>query len=138
VGLVTNRHPPALSAAGRCALPAAVALLVAGCASSPPAEWAGLREVTPEFLLARDALEPALAADERGRVAMTWVERGSAGMDYAVAPGHPEQSFLLYRMESTDPGVMMPELGRQLVDERAVALMRDWIAGMGPDGRSAQ
>jgi hypothetical protein len=39
-------------------------------------------------------------------------------------------------MQSTDPGVMMPELGRQLVDERAVALMRDWIAGMDRDRRS--
>jgi uncharacterized repeat protein (TIGR03806 family) len=60
--------------------------------------------------------------------------RGSAGMQFAIAPGHPEQSFLLYRMESADPGVMMPELGRTLTDQRAVALMRDWIAGMGPDG----
>jgi hypothetical protein len=30
----------------------------------------------------------------------------------------------------------MPELGRQLVDERAVTLMRDWIAGMDAEGRS--
>lgn len=61
--------------------------------------------------------------------------RGSAGMDFAIAPGDPDHSFLLYRMESTDPGVMMPELGRQLVDERAVALMREWIAGMDAEGR---
>lgn len=60
--------------------------------------------------------------------------RGSAGMEFAIAPGHPERSFLLYRMESTDPGVMMPELGRQRVDTRAVALMREWIAGMDADG----
>lgn len=64
--------------------------------------------------------------------------RGSAGYDFSIEPGHPERSILVYRMESTDPGVMMPELGRQLVDERAVALMREWIAGMGSDGRSAQ
>ncbi len=43
--------------------------------------------------------------------------RGSAGMEFAIEPGHPERSFLLYRMESLDPGVMMPELGRQLVDD---------------------
>jgi hypothetical protein len=30
---------------------------------------------------------------------------------------------------------MMPELGRQLIDERAVALVREWIAGMDIDGR---
>jgi uncharacterized repeat protein (TIGR03806 family) len=56
--------------------------------------------------------------------------RGSAGFEFAIDPGHPERSILLHRMASTDPGVMMPELGRTLVDERAVALMRDWIAGM--------
>jgi hypothetical protein len=31
---------------------------------------------------------------------------------------------------------MMPELGRTLVDERAVALIRDWIAGMDEEGRA--
>ncbi|MES1201336.1 MAG: SO2930 family diheme c-type cytochrome [Pseudomonadota bacterium] len=60
--------------------------------------------------------------------------RGSADMDFDIAPGHPEQSILIYRMESTDPGTMMPELGRFRVDARAVALMRDWIAHMGDDG----
>jgi uncharacterized repeat protein (TIGR03806 family) len=56
--------------------------------------------------------------------------RGSAGMEFAIAPGDPDHSFLLYRMQSTDPGVMMPELGRQRVDTRAIALMREWIAEM--------
>jgi uncharacterized repeat protein (TIGR03806 family) len=56
--------------------------------------------------------------------------RGSAGLEFSIEPGHPERSILLRRMQSTDPGVMMPELGRQLVDDRAIALMRDWIAGM--------
>jgi uncharacterized repeat protein (TIGR03806 family) len=62
--------------------------------------------------------------------------RGSAGFEFSIEPGHPERSILLHRMESTDPGVMMPELGRQLTDERALALMRDWIAGMDAQGRS--
>jgi uncharacterized repeat protein (TIGR03806 family) len=60
--------------------------------------------------------------------------RGSAGMEFAIAPGDPDHSFLLYRMESTDPGVMMPELGRQRVDARAMELMREWIAGMDAEG----
>jgi hypothetical protein len=59
----------------------ALALLAAGCGPSPPAEWAAVREVTPEFLLTEDASEPALAADEHGRVALTWVTRDSSGMD---------------------------------------------------------
>jgi uncharacterized repeat protein (TIGR03806 family) len=77
--------------------------------------------------------EPAIAWGVGKRP--TAAGRGSAGMDFAIAPGHPERSFLLTRMESTDPGMMMPEIGRQLVDERAVALMREWIAGMDGEGR---
>lgn len=61
--------------------------------------------------------------------------RGSADFDFDISPGHPDQSILVYRMASTDPGTMMPELGRSRVDQRAIALMRDWIAHMGPDGR---
>jgi hypothetical protein len=30
---------------------------------------------------------------------------------------------------------MMPETGRQLVDERAVALIEEWIARMDAEGR---
>ena len=62
--------------------------------------------------------------------------RGSSTLEFDIAPGHPEQSILVYRMASTDPGEMMPELGRQRVDARAIALMRDWIAGMNADGTS--
>lgn len=62
--------------------------------------------------------------------------RGSAGFEFSIEPGHPERSILVHRMASTDPGVMMPEVGRTLVDERAIALMRDWIAGMDAEGRS--
>ena len=61
--------------------------------------------------------------------------RGSAGFEFAIEPGHPERSILLHRMRSTDPGVMMPETGRQLVDERAVALIEEWIARMDSEGR---
>jgi uncharacterized repeat protein (TIGR03806 family) len=60
--------------------------------------------------------------------------RGSAGFEFAIEPGHPERSILLYRMRSTDPGVMMPELGRQLVDERGFALIEEWIAEMNENG----
>ncbi len=62
--------------------------------------------------------------------------RASGGFAFAIEPGHPERSILVHRMQSTDPGVMMPELGRQLVDERGVALMREWIAAMDRDGRT--
>ena len=64
--------------------------------------------------------------------------RGSAGFEFSIEPGHPERSILLHRMASTDPGVMMPELGRTLVDERGVALIREWIAGMDADGSASE
>ncbi len=56
--------------------------------------------------------------------------RGSGGMKYAIVPGHPEQSILIHRMESLDPGVMMPELGRKLVHKEGVELVKRWISEM--------
>lgn len=56
--------------------------------------------------------------------------RGSGGFSHDIKPGHPDESILIYRMQSTTPGEMMPELGRRLVHIEAVALLRDWIAGM--------
>ena len=53
--------------------------------------------------------------------------RGSGGHPYDIVPGHPEASILWYRMSSTDPGVRMPELGRQLVHHEGVALIEEWI-----------
>lgn len=58
--------------------------------------------------------------------------RGSGDDLFVIEPGHPEQSILLHRMESTEPGVAMPELGRSVVDRKGVALIRDWIASMPP------
>jgi len=57
--------------------------------------------------------------------------RGSGGLDFAIAPGAPDRSILLYRMNSTEPGVAMPELGRAMVHKEGVALVRAYIAGMG-------
>jgi len=59
--------------------------------------------------------------------------RGSGGLSFSIAPGHPEQSILLYRMASTEPGVMMPQIGRTLSDKEAVALIREYIASMPAD-----
>jgi len=53
--------------------------------------------------------------------------RGSGGLTYDVAPGDADGSIFLFRMESTDPGVMMPEVGRTMVHAEGMALIRDWI-----------
>jgi uncharacterized repeat protein (TIGR03806 family) len=55
---------------------------------------------------------------------------GSGGRMYDIVPGRPEESILVYRIASTHPGVMMPELGKRLVHEEGVALVREWIAAM--------
>lgn len=56
--------------------------------------------------------------------------RGSGGRKYAIQPGQPDASFLLYRMDSDDPGIMMPEVGRKLIHKEAVELIRTWISSM--------
>jgi len=56
--------------------------------------------------------------------------RGSGGLRVGIDPGHPDASILAYRMASTEPGVMMPELGRSLIHEEGLKLIRDYIAGM--------
>jgi uncharacterized repeat protein (TIGR03806 family) len=56
--------------------------------------------------------------------------RGSGGRSFDIVPGHPDQSILMYRLESRELGVMMPELGRRLTDEEGVALIRAWIADL--------
>jgi uncharacterized repeat protein (TIGR03806 family) len=53
--------------------------------------------------------------------------RGSGGMKYSIVPGKPEESILLHRMISLDPGVMMPESGRALSHTEAVDMVRSWI-----------
>ena len=55
---------------------------------------------------------------------------GSGGRPDDIVPGQPDQSILAYRIASTHPGVMMPELGKRLVHEEGVALVRQWIAAM--------
>lgn len=56
--------------------------------------------------------------------------KGSGGRSFSIVPGHPDESILLYRIESTDPGIMMPEMGRQLVHAEGVQLVRAWILAM--------
>jgi uncharacterized repeat protein (TIGR03806 family) len=52
------------------------------------------------------------------------------GLQYDLVPGHPEESILVHRMESTAPKVMMPQIGRDVVHEEGVALVREWIASL--------
>jgi uncharacterized repeat protein (TIGR03806 family) len=60
--------------------------------------------------------------------------RGGGGFDFAISPGHPENSIMLYRLKSVDPGIAMPELGRATAHAEGIALLSEWIRGMKPDG----
>lgn len=56
--------------------------------------------------------------------------RGSGNRRFGIAPGRPDESILVYRMENDDPGIRMPELGRQLEHREGVELIRIWIREM--------
>lgn len=58
--------------------------------------------------------------------------QGTGDRVFDIVPGEPDASILVYRTESDDPGAMMPEIGRSLVHEEGVALLREWIGGWQP------
>ena len=55
---------------------------------------------------------------------------GSGGRLYDIVPGKPDNSIFAFRVESTEPGKMMPELGRSVTHDEGVKLIADWIAAM--------
>lgn len=55
---------------------------------------------------------------------------GAGSLRYAIVPGQPEESILLYRVRSDKPDEMMPELGRSLIHSEGVDLISRWIAEM--------
>lgn len=58
--------------------------------------------------------------------------RGSGGLSFSILPGQPDQSILVHRMASSDPGIMMPQFGRSMAHAEGLALVRAWIAAMPP------
>lgn len=53
--------------------------------------------------------------------------KGSGGLLVGISPGASEKSILSYRLHSTDPGAMMPEIGRTIVHREGVELVDKWI-----------
>jgi len=84
-----------------------------------PADTSGLN-------LEPDAAGPALGKCKSPIAAGS----GTGGRPFDIVPGAPDQSITVYRMETTDPGAMMPELGRAVTHEEGVALIAEWIAAM--------
>lgn len=82
---------------------------------------------TSGFFLDIHQTDPTVLGVNKAPVA---AGRGSGGLKYDIEPGKPGKSILYYRIDSKDPGVMMPELGRSLIHEEGVALIKEWIKGM--------
>jgi len=77
-----------------------------------------------DFRPGQNAL-PALGACKRPNSA------GDTGrLRYDVVPGAPNESVLIYRLESTAPKISMPQIGRAVVHEEGVKLLREWIASL--------
>tara|TARA_S200000501_G_scaffold252830_1_gene236915 strand:+ start:776 stop:1030 length:255 start_codon:yes stop_codon:yes gene_type:complete len=52
---------------------------------------------------------------------------GSSQSSYDIVPVDPKASIMVRRMNSKDPAVMMPDLGRKMIHEEGVDLIRSWI-----------
>ncbi len=89
--------------------PAAVALQLAQSAEDPEAAR-------------RRVLESAVNARSRYR------PPGMHAEARVIAPGEPDGSVILRRMQSRNPLVQMPPLGTFAVDRDAIDLIRSWIA----------
>lgn len=55
---------------------------------------------------------------------------GAGEHKFAISPGHGDESIIPYRMNSVNPGVMMPEIGRVSIHEEGVSLVKAWINEM--------
>jgi len=69
----------------------------------------------------------------------TPVAAGGAGvLEYDIVPGDAAASIMDYRMDSNEPAVRMPEIGRSIIHTEGVQLIRDWINAMDPVNCEAQ
>jgi uncharacterized repeat protein (TIGR03806 family) len=64
-------------------------------------------------------------------ICMTPIE-SFGGNPFIVTAGSSEQSEMIVRVSATDESVMMPIIGRTLVHEEGVQLLRDWIDSLDP------
>jgi len=79
------------------------------------------------MFLEYDQMDPERLGVDKPPVA---AGRGSGNRRFGIVPGKPNESILIFRMESDDPGIRMPELGRQLQHREGLELIRQWIREM--------
>lgn len=102
----------------------AMAYLDINCAhchnASGPASTSGL-------FLTYDQTDPLKLGVNKTPVA---AGKGAGSFTFDIAPGKPDESILVHRMNSTEVGVAMPELGRTEVHKEGIELIRQWILGL--------
>ena len=92
-----------------------------------PANTSGLwLDAATTQLLRLGVCKPPIAAGQ-----------GTGDHIFDVVPGKPAESILAYRLGSTDPGAMMPEVGRGTQHAEGLALIDAWIAAMPGDCAAA-
>ncbi|MFK8050209.1 MAG: parallel beta-helix domain-containing protein [Halioglobus sp.] len=57
---------------------------------------------------------------------------GAGDLQYAIVPGDADASIMVFRMNSNETDVRMPEIGRSIVHTQGVELIREWINAMDP------
>ena len=56
--------------------------------------------------------------------------RGAGNLQFDITPGQPQNSILVFRMNTNDPSIAMPEIGREQVHKEGVDLIEEWIRKM--------
>ena len=56
--------------------------------------------------------------------------QGSGDLMYDIVPGNADASIVVYRMNSAETGIAMPEIGKTIIHEEGVALIAEWINEM--------
>ena len=56
--------------------------------------------------------------------------KGTGGRRYDIVPGKPDESILMYRLETDEAGARMPSLARSMVFHESNELIREWISNL--------
>ncbi len=56
--------------------------------------------------------------------------KGSGGRRYDIIPAQPDESILMFRLETEEAGARMPNLARNLAQHQANSLIREWILSL--------
>lgn len=99
----------------------AMAYLDINCAHCHSAEGPAS---TSGLFLSYDQTDPMKLGINKTPVAAGF---GAGKFKFDIVPGKADESIITHRMNSTQVGVAMPELGRTTIHEEGVELIREWI-----------